>query len=59
MQVSDLIALLSAFPDDLEVTVTDGYQGKTYSGAFEVKLFNEGNGKFAVDIGVGGLEVYD
>ena len=59
MNVKDLIAALQQFPDDLEVTITDGYAGSLYAGAFEIKLFDEGEGKLAVDIGVGGLEVYD
>ena len=59
MNVKELIAALQQFPDDLEVTITDGYDGRLYAGAFEVKLFDEGEGKLVVDIGIGGLEVYD
>ena len=63
MNVKELIAKLQQYPDDLEVTISDGFQGKVYTGAYEIKLFDEGCGgaigKLVVDIGVGGLEVYD
>lgn len=62
MNVKELIAELQQYPDDLEVTISDGFQGKVYTGAYEIKLFDEGcadNVKLVVDIGIGGLEVYD
>jgi len=59
MNVKELVTILQQFPDDLEVTITDGHNGTLYSGTFEIKLFNEGEGKFAVDIGIGGLDVYE
>ena len=62
MNVKELIAELQQYPDDLEVTISDGFQGKVYTGAYEIKLFDDGCGdnvKLVVDIGIGGLEVYD
>ena len=55
MTVGELIHKLSIWPDNTEVTITDGFQARCYSGAFEVILFSDGE-KVSVDIGIGGCE---
>jgi hypothetical protein len=52
MTVKELIDQLSKFPDDMEVTVADGFGCHFYNGKFEVKEFDG-----EVDIGVGGTEI--
>ena len=56
MNVGELKEKLSEFPDDMEVTITDGYAAKGYEGDFQVVLF-EYDGKKYCDIGIGGLNV--
>lgn len=51
MNVKQLIEQLSQFPEDMRVTVTDGYNCKCYNGEYSIKEF-EGT----VDIGIGGTE---
>lgn len=55
MTVGELIERLSHFPEDLEVTITDGYNAQSYRGDFEVVLF-EYDDEQTVDIGIGGFE---
>lgn len=54
--VRQLIDELSRFNKDLTVTITDGYDCKFYNGKYSVKLFKEDDGKYVVDIGIGGTE---
>jgi hypothetical protein len=51
MTVDALIKKLSAYPGDMEVTITDGYDCRCYQGDYTVEEF-EGS----VDIGIGGTE---
>lgn len=51
MTVAELIAELSKYPADLEVTITDGYEYKFYSGKYEFQEWEN-----TVEIGVGGLD---
>lgn len=52
MTVGELIKKLAVFPDDMEVTITDGYRVEHYRGNYEVVAFPEDD---IVDIGIGGL----
>jgi hypothetical protein len=47
--------LLSVGDDDTEVVITDGYAAIGYRGDFSVELFDENDGQYVIDIGVGGL----
>lgn len=51
MTVAELIAELSQYPSEMEVTITDGYEGKFYAGKYEFQEWEN-----SVDIGVGGLD---
>jgi len=58
MTVRDLISILDNFPDEWEVTITDGYQCKTSSPSKRAILpFEDLDGTQTVDIGIGGLEI--
>ena len=54
MKVAELIEKLNKFPQDMEVKVTDGFQGFFYEGNFEIKVFEDIDSTFFVDIGIGG-----
>ena len=53
MTVAELIKKLNTFPQDKEVKITDGFQGLFYEGDYEIKLFEDIDGTFFVDIGIG------
>lgn len=53
MNVKQLIQKLQSLPQDLEVTITDGYQFNTYQGEYTVEVFEDVDGKKYVDIGIG------
>lgn len=53
MNVAELIKKLNTFPQDKEVKITDGFQCFFYEGDFEIKLFEDIDGTFFVDIGIG------
>lgn len=55
MTVGELSRLLSNFPPNIEVTITDGYQALCYRGEYELTLFEDDDGKYVCDIGIGGL----
>ena len=54
MKVAELIEKLNKFPQDMEVKVTDGFQGFFYEGNFEIKVFEDIDSTSFVDIGIGG-----
>ena len=54
MKVAELIEKLNKIPQDMEVKVTDGFQGFFYEGDFEIKVFEDIDSTFFVDIGIGG-----
>ena len=58
MTVGELIKALQAFPEHLAVNVVDGYQGILYNGDWEIKSWEDFDGKVTVDIGVGGTLLY-
>ena len=53
MTVAELIKKLNTFPQDKEVKITDGFQCFFYEGDFEIQLFEDIDGTFFVDIGIG------
>lgn len=54
MKVKELIDALQILDPEMEIVVSDGYDCRFYSGAFQVQEF-EGT----ADIGVGGTEILD
>lgn len=50
MKVCELIKKLKKFPPTMEVVISDGYNGTSWAGNFQIEEF-EGS----VDIGVGGM----
>ena len=56
MTVAELMMKLKVFPPDLEVKITDGLNYRFYSGDFVIEQFEDVDGTFCVDIGVGGFE---
>lgn len=57
MTVGELIKALKAFPEHLEVNIVDGYEARIYEGSWEIKGWEDFDGKVTVDIGVGGTLV--
>jgi hypothetical protein len=55
MTVGELVSILKKFDSKTEVVVTDGYEALCYRGQYEVQLFQDDDGKYVVDIGIGGL----
>lgn len=50
--------LLAVGDDDMEVSITDGYECLVYEGAFLIALVHYDNGNPIIDIGIGGLNDY-
>lgn len=48
--------LLALGNDDTEVIITDGHEAIGYRGEFSVELFDENDGQYVIDIGIGGLK---
>lgn len=58
MTVQQMINKLQEFPSDLEVSITDGFEGVVYEGPFEIKIFEDYSCEtIVVDIGVGGCRI--
>ena len=57
MKVGELKDLLKELPEDLEVWVSDGYEGNDYHGNFLVKVLDNVDGHKYVEIEIGGLLV--
>lgn len=57
MKVGELKDLLKELPEDLEVWVSDGYEGNDYHGDFEVKVLEGVDGHKYAEIEIGGLLV--
>lgn len=55
MTVGEMINELSKFDKAEEVHITDGYEGRSYAGQFEIVQIRENADRF-VDIGIGGME---
>ena len=56
MTVAELIAKLQEFPQDMEVSITDGFRSHVYQGDFEIRIFEDCDDTKVVDIGVGGFD---
>ena len=54
MKVSEMIKILSHYPDSMEIIITDGFQGNCYSGEYSITEFEDIDGQVYVDIGIGG-----
>ena len=57
MTVAELINKLNQFPQDMKVTISDGYDFKFYDGEYAVNEFVDIDGEAVIDIGVGGCSV--
>lgn len=59
LTVGELIALLSKFPEDMEVELTDGHECVGYNTAdIEIAMFtDEDRDETFVDIGIGGCQL--
>jgi len=54
MKVSEMIKILSHYPDSMEIIITDGFQGNFYRGEYSITEFEDVDGQVYVDIGIGG-----
>ena len=62
MKVKELITKLLEFDQNLEVTITDGWEAENYhTNSIQIKEFTEGYGNpiKTVDIGIGGCRLLD
>ena len=57
MNVRELKKLLENLPEDLEVWVSDGYEGNDYYGNYQVQVLDGVDGHKYVEIEIGGLLV--
>lgn len=58
MTVQQLINELNKFPKDLEVSITDGWNGYCYTtDNIEIKIFEDIPNQNLVDIGIGGCDI--
>ena len=60
MKIKDLIIKLLDFDQNLEVTITDGWEVESYhTNGIQIKEFCEGygSGVKSVDIGIGGCKI--
>lgn len=59
MKVSKMVEILQGFPQDLDVMISDGYNLEFYSGEYDIQLWESEDGTKCVDVGIGGLSIYD
>lgn len=57
MTVGELIMRLQAVDPTLEISITDGWSGAIYEGAFPIKVVTLGEDKQVLDIGIGGYQL--
>ena len=61
MKIKDFIKKLKKFDPELEITITDGYQGVSYhTNGCLIEQYEDFEGEtkgFKVDIGIGGLRI--
>ena len=57
MTVAELILRLQAVDPTLQVSITDGWTGAIYEGAFQITVADIGEDKQVLDIGIGGYLV--
>lgn len=56
MKVRDMIEKLQGYDPELEVTITDGFECRSFRGDFEFSLYEIDENIKELDIGIGGLE---
>lgn len=59
MTVAELIMRLQAVDPSLKVTITDGWTGAIYEGAFPIRVVTLGEDEQVLDIGIGGYQLED
>ena len=58
MRVSEMIRRLEQYQaelGDVEVLASDGYNAQCYHGGYEIEPWQDDDGKWCIDIGIGGL----
>ena len=59
MRVSELIAHLERYQaelGDVEVLITDGFNAECYRGDYDIEPWQDDDGKWCIDIGIGGCK---
>lgn len=59
MTVAELILRLQAVDPILKVSITDGWTGAVYEGAFSIRVVTLGEDEQVLDIGIGGYQLED
>jgi hypothetical protein len=57
MTVAELILILSAYDPTLQISITDGWSGAIYEGAFPIRIVTLGEDTQILDIGIGGYQL--
>ena len=57
MTVGELIMRLQAVDPTLQVSITDGWSGAIYEGAFPIRVVTLGEDTQVLDIGIGGYQL--
>lgn len=57
MTVGELIMRLRAVDPTLQVSITDGWTGAIYEGAFPIRVVTLGEDTQVLDIGIGGYQL--
>lgn len=57
MTVGELIMRLQSVDPTLTVSITDGWEGTTYEGAFSVRVLDIDADNQVLDIGIGGYRL--
>jgi len=57
MTVGELILRLQAHDPSLHVSITDGWTGAIYEGAFPIRVVTLGEDEQILDIGIGGYQL--
>lgn len=57
MTVAELIMRLSTHDPSLQVSITDGWSGAIYQGAFPIRVVTLGEDTQVLDIGIGGYQL--
>lgn len=57
MTVAELILRLQSHNPALQVSITDGWTGAVYEGAFPIRVASLGDDKQILDIAIGGYQL--
>lgn len=57
MTVGELIMRLQSVDPTLTVSITDGWTGAIYEGAFQIRIATLGEDTQVLDIGIGGYQL--